>query len=123
MVMAQEGSDWVAGSINFMKGKNLYGRYWGAAKDYPYLHFECCFYRLIEFAIQNKIELFEAGAQGEQKFFRGFETCPTYSMHWIRDSILRPVITRFLEEEARFVRPLIDDYNAISPLKLLRKGA
>jgi len=122
MVMAREGGQWVAGSINFEKGKNLYGRYWGALRDYPFLHFECCFYRLIDYSIQNGIELFEAGAQGEQKFFRGFETCPTYSMHWVREPALHQTIGRFLAEESRFARKLIEDYNAISPLKRLREG-
>lgn len=121
MVMVQEGDAWVAGSINFTKGKNLYGRYWGVAGDYPFLHFECCFYRLIEYAIENKIELFEAGAQGEQKFFRGFETCATYSMHWIREPVLKQAIEAFLKEEANQVQRLIADYNAISPLKRLRE--
>ncbi len=121
MVMVHDGESWVAGSINFTKGKNLYGRYWGVAGDYPFLHFECCFYRLIEYAIENKIELFEAGAQGEQKFFRGFGTCSTYSMHWIRDPVLRQAIDAFLKEESKQVQRLISDYNAISPLKRLRE--
>ncbi len=120
LVMAHNGQEWVAGSINFKKGKHLYGRYWGSLGNYPFLHFECCFYRLIEFAIENKIELFEAGAQGEQKFFRGFATRPTYSMHWIRDPGFAGMIAHFLKEESKFVERLIENYNTASPLKYLR---
>lgn len=123
LVLAQENEAWVAGSINFLKDKNLYGRYWGAAADYPFLHFECCFYRLIEYAIEHGIELFEAGAQGEQKFFRGFGACPTYSMHWIRDPVLKEAINAFLKEESKQIQRVMGEYNALSPLKRLREKA
>ena len=35
------------------------------------LHFELCYYRLIERAIERRCTLFEAGAQGEHKLKRG----------------------------------------------------
>ena len=55
--------DCVAGSINFKKGNNLYGRYWGCKRDYKDLHFELCYYQQIEYAIKNTIANFEPRAE------------------------------------------------------------
>ena len=73
LVIAQMGGLPVGGTINFRKGDKLYGRYWGCTVEVPYLHFECCYYKPIEFAINNGINVFEAGAQGEHKFLRGLK--------------------------------------------------
>ena len=37
------------------------------------MHFETAYYAGIERAIEKKLPLFEAGAQGEHKLLRGFE--------------------------------------------------
>jgi len=123
LVMARErGGDWVGGTLNLRKGKNLYGRYWGCRGYYPGLHFECCYYRLIEYAIERGVELFEAGAQGEHKFLRGFVTRPTYSSHWLAHPGGREAIRRFLDEERCQVQATIAHYNSLSPLKYVRSG-
>jgi predicted N-acyltransferase len=87
------------------------------------LHFECCYYRLIDFAIERKIELFEAGAQGEHKFLRGFVARPVYSAHWLSDPGGRRAIGNFLAEERRQTIDTIAGYNAQSPLKYARTAA
>mgnify|MGYP000408647130 CR=1 FL=1 len=46
----------VAASINFAKGGHLYGRYWGATQRHDMLHFELCYYRLIEHAIDHLVQ-------------------------------------------------------------------
>src|SRR5262249_20557049 len=83
--LAYRGTEAVAGTINFEKGPHLYGRYWGCLADYQMLHFELCYYRLIERAIERRCTLFEAGAQGEHKLKRGLGPALTHSGHWIRD--------------------------------------
>lgn len=122
LLLALDGDRPVAGTLNFRKGRRLYGRYWGAAADYSCLHFELCYYRLIEYAIQEGIELFEAGAQGEHKFLRGFAARPCYSSHWIADPAGRMAIQRFLDSERAYMQQAIADYNEQSPLKPLRAG-
>ena len=43
---------WVSGgALNLIGGDTLYGRYWGCAEEYRFLHFEACYYRAIDFAI------------------------------------------------------------------------
>jgi predicted N-acyltransferase len=80
-VIAYKNGIPVAGTFNFIKGNKLYGRYWGCAIESPNLHFECCYYQLIEVAIQRGLVTVEAGAMGDHKFFRGFDPEETYYAH------------------------------------------
>ncbi len=122
LVIAQIDGRPVGGAINFRKGNKLYGRYWGCSMDVPYLHFECCYYRPIEFAIENRINVFEAGAQGEHKFLRGFEAVPVYSSHLFFNPGAQSSIDNFLREERPYMRSIISEYNRHSPLKYARGG-
>lgn len=105
----------VAGALYFYDDKRLYGRYWGAIAEYPCLHFELCFYRGIEFAINNKLEVFEAGAQGEHKIPRGFEPVKTYSAHKIKHPNFRTGIERYVEGEKRFIARAIAELKTRLP--------
>lgn len=119
LVLAGPDQQWYGGTINFYKNKKLYGRYWGALNDVEYLHFECCYYRLIEYAINNRMDIFEAGAQGEHKFLRGFSAVPIYSSHYFYNKGAHNSISDFLEREKIYSRNLIKNYNKQSPLKHL----
>ena len=73
----------------------------------PNLHFELCYYQAIEYAIQNNLELVEAGAQGEHKISRGYLPVKTFSCHWFNDEALEKPISDFLvEEEKRVINTL-----------------
>jgi len=113
--LAYRGRDPVAGTINFEKGPHLYGRYWGCLADYQMLHFELCYYRLIERAIERRCTLFEAGAQGEHKLKRGLGPAFTHSAHWIRDPGLSDAIASFIEREAVSVAEEARFYDEHSP--------
>jgi uncharacterized protein len=99
----------VAGTLNFQKGGVLYGRYWGTQIDAEMLHFELCYHRLIDRAIEHKLKRFEAGAQGEHKMKRGLLPVPTHSAHWIRHAGLRNAVGEFLREESVAVARHIQD--------------
>ena len=117
LVMAREGSQYVAGALAFHSGERLYGRYWGANAHYPFLHFELCLYRLIDFAIAEKITLFEAGAQGEHKFQRGFTAMPVYSSHRLFHPQGAAAIAHFLTRERKATMRALRAYRAASPNK------
>ncbi|TGM98731.1 GNAT family N-acetyltransferase [Leptospira dzoumogneensis] len=117
LFLAEKDGDTIGGTFNLKKGKKLYGRYWGSSAHYPFLHFECCYYAPIEYAIKNGFEIFEAGAQGEQKFLRGFPAVPTYSSHFIFHDQARNAIERFLESERMHMQEMIRETNQSSPLK------
>ncbi|MGI8931476.1 MAG: GNAT family N-acetyltransferase, partial [Sphingomicrobium sp.] len=89
----------VAGALNFVGSDTLYGRYWGADEERPYLHFELSYYRAIEWAIANRLACVQAGAQGEHKLARGYRPVITRSVHFIPDAGFRRAIADFLARE------------------------
>jgi uncharacterized protein len=99
LMMALRGGTPVAGALNLMGRDALYGRNWGCRGDWPFLHFELCYYRAIDFAIEHGLQRVEAGAQGEHKIQRGYLPKPTYSAHYIAHSGLRRAVAEFLEAE------------------------
>jgi predicted N-acyltransferase len=105
----------VAGALFFFKGRSLYGRYWGAAEERRNLHFELCYYRGIEFAIERRLKLFEAGAQGEHKLARGFLPTLTYSAHQICHPGFRREIERYIAEERELLAGAMAAYARHDP--------
>lgn len=89
----------VAGALNFIGPDALYGRYWGALIDKPFLHFELCYYQAIDAAIRLGLKRVEAGAQGGHKLARGYEPVRTWSVHWIAHPGFRSAVEDFLERE------------------------
>ncbi len=107
----------VAGALNMAGPDCLYGRYWGCTEDIPFLHFELCYYRAIDYAIAHKLARVEAGAQGEHKLARGYTAVPTYSAHYIADSGFRRAIADFLEREGAAVEREIEFLGEMAPFK------
>ncbi len=103
LVMAFIGDQPVAGALNFIGSEALYGRYWGAVVDKPFLHFELCSYQAIDAAIALGLKRVEAGAQGQHKLARGYAPVPTWSAHYITDPGFRSAIADFLERERQGV--------------------
>jgi predicted N-acyltransferase len=107
----------VAGALNLAGADTLYGRNWGCRGDWPFLHFELCYYRAIDFAIEHGLARVEAGAQGEHKIQRGYVPCPTWSAHWIAHSGLRRAVADFLVEERREKLEQMEEQAAFSPYR------
>jgi predicted N-acyltransferase len=116
MVAEQDGTP-VAGALNLLGEEALYGRNWGAVVDAPFLHFELCYYRAIDFAIEHGLPRVEAGAQGEHKIQRGYLPVPTYSAHWIAHAGLRRAIAAFLDRERPAVLHEMEALATLSPFK------
>ncbi|MBW2461933.1 MAG: N-acetyltransferase [Deltaproteobacteria bacterium] len=115
--LAYEGSRPVAGTLNFEKGAHLYGRYWGSESDYDMLHFELCYYQLIERAIDRGLTRFEAGAQGMHKLKRGLMPSPIHSVHWVRHPVLAGAVAEFLPREAHGTAMQIEELGERGPFK------
>ncbi len=117
LVMARDGARWVGGALNLLGGDTLYGRNWGGAGEYPFLHFEACYYRALDFAIERGLARVEAGAQGEHKIQRGYLPVETYSVHHLTHPGLRKGVATFLENERAFIAQDIAALMAESPYK------
>lgn len=99
LFLALRDSQPVAGALNFIGADTLYGRYWGCTEEVPFLHFELCYYRAIEWAIDHGLKSVQAGAQGEHKVVRGYEPVITRSAHFIPNKSFRNAVAEFLEAE------------------------
>jgi len=117
LISAEDAGRPVAGALNLIGGSRLYGRNWGCAREVPFLHFECCYYQAIDFAIREGLEVVEAGAQGQHKLQRGYLPVPTYSAHWIADPGFRAAVAGFLCSEQRAVDREIDAVTEMGPFK------
>jgi predicted N-acyltransferase len=104
LILARRHGQWVAGALNLLGSDALYGRNWGCATDFKFLHFETCYYQAIDFAIAHGLKRVEAGAQGEHKIQRGYLPVEMESAHWIEHLGLRNAIAHFLEQERAGMR-------------------
>jgi predicted N-acyltransferase len=99
LFLARRGSRPIAGALNFIAKDTLFGRYWGCTEEVSFLHFELCFYRAIEWAIDHGLTCVQAGAQGEHKVTRGYEPVITRSAHFLPNRSFRDAVSQFLEAE------------------------
>ena len=114
--IAEDGTP-VAGALNLVGTDALYGRNWGCRGEWPFLHFELCYYRAIEYAIEHGLKRVEAGAQGEHKIQRGYLPEPTYSAHWIAHGGLRRAVADFLARERPAMRREMEALAGLSPFR------
>jgi len=117
LVLAERDGIWVAGALNFIGREALYGRYWGCTEHHPCLHFELCYYRAIEMAIDLGLTRVEAGAQGEHKLARGYLPVETHSLHWVGDAGFAKAIAHYLEAEGAAVAEEIEVLTEYGPFR------
>jgi predicted N-acyltransferase len=99
VVLAEREGRIVAGAFNIRGAKRLYGRYWGAHEEHPFLHFNVCLYHSIASCIERGIDVFEGGAGGGHKLARDFDLAPTYSAHRFRHPGLDHSLRGYLAAE------------------------
>ena len=103
MFLAEHEGETVAGALCLRGGDTLYGRYWGASRILPGLHFEACYYQGIEYCLREGLATFEPGAQGEHKIARGFLPTLVRSRHWIADPTFAAALRQWCTDEATSV--------------------
>ncbi len=104
LMLAQRDGKIIAGTFNIRDDTAMYGRYWGAFEEVPFLHFNVCYYSAIEHSIQMGLKRFEAGAGGSFKQLRGLDPEPTTSVHFIVNGKFRQAVERFLTQEREMIR-------------------
>ncbi len=107
-VFAKRDGKPIAGAFNVKKDKTLYGRYWGADEELPFLHFNVCYYHGIEQCIAEGLTRFEPGAGGEHKRVRGFTPTLTHSVHYLRDGRMRRILAGHLEQEREHIMGYVE---------------
>lgn len=116
-IEAHENNIPIAGSLFFFDQERIFGRYWGTSKNVKNLHFELCYYQGIDFCIERKLKVFEAGAQGEHKISRGFRPVRTYSAHKLKEPGFHNAISDFIEREKDHVTALMNELEKSLPFR------
>ncbi len=117
LVLAEREGRPVAGALNFIGRRTLFGRYWGCVEDHPCLHFEACYYQAIDLALRMGLTRVEAGAQGEHKLARGYLPREIHSLHWVADPGFREAVARYLDEERNAMCEEIEVLTAYGPFR------
>jgi uncharacterized protein len=117
LILADLAGEAIAGALCLRGSDTLYGRYWGASRQLPGLHFETCYYQGIDYCLREGLHRFEPGAQGEHKIDRGFLPAFVHSRHWLADPKFNRALRRWCEEEAVAVRGFARDLQGHSPFK------
>ncbi|MBZ9812213.1 GNAT family N-acetyltransferase [Mesorhizobium sp. CA7] len=117
LVMAKRNGRYIAGAINFIGSHALYGRNWGCIEDHPFLHFEVCYHQAIDFAIERKLKVVEAGAQGEHKLARGYRPVTMHSAHYFSHPGLRNAVADYLRRERREVERMAEYLEEHTPFR------
>ena len=117
LVLAELDGEAIAGALCLRGRDTLYGRYWGATRQVPGLHFETCYYQGIEYCLREGLDRFEPGAQGEHKIARGFLPAPVRSRHWIADDGFRDALARWCRDEEAAVAGMARSLAARSPFR------
>ena len=117
IVLARHDDQYVAGAFNMRSSSTLYGRHWGCSEEYHSLHFEACYYQGLDYCIENQIQSFEPGAQGEHKISRGFLPTRTWSAHWIAHPEFKTIIGNYCKQEQQGMEHYIAELIQHSPYK------
>jgi len=119
VTLAVYKGQYVAGTICYRDDTHLYGRHWGCFEEFDSLHFETCYYQGLEYAIEQRLDYFDPGAQGEHKLSRGFLPTKTWSCHWIKDEDFAGAITQFVDQERQYMEQYIQEMRQHTPYKTL----
>jgi predicted N-acyltransferase len=117
LVLADHADETIAGALCLRGGDTLYGRYWGATRTLPGLHFETCYYQGIDYCLREGLTRFEPGAQGEHKIARGFLPVETHSRHWVADAGFGDALSRWCEEDRTAVRAYAQQIAGHTPFR------
>ncbi len=118
MVVCAEKDDHIfAASLFFISDSILFGRVWGCDEYYNHLHFECCYYQGIDYCIQQGLQHFDPGAQGEHKISRGFLPTRTCSAHWMVNQDFHHMIQNYLKQEEQYINEFCQAQAEKSPYR------
>jgi predicted N-acyltransferase len=117
LVLADLDGQCIAGSLMYRSDTTLYGRHWGSLRQIDCLHFEACYYQGIEYCIEQGLQRFEPGAQGEHKIARGFRPTLTRSSHWIADRRFRQAVSAHVQHEQDAVQYYMQQLATSLPFK------
>lgn len=107
----------VAAAWNLRGQEALFGRNWGCLEHFDMLHFEVCYYRALDYAIEQGLSRVEAGAQGTHKIQRGYRPRQVYSLHHLESESFRRAIEQYLQSERLETNYRLEALSTLEPFK------
>lgn len=107
----------IAMAFLLVKNRTMWGRYWGADEEIRDLHFNCCYYKPIEWAIENGYELFDPGMGSSHKVRRGFEAVSGYSLHHFLDERMQYILHNNIDRINSMESAHVEQLNAARPVQ------
>jgi predicted N-acyltransferase len=108
LFFAREGGRRVGGALLVTKGTDLYGRYWGAEGDRPFLYFTLCAYRPLQHALARGLRrVFPGAGVSFHKHARGFAPRLVTSLHRVSDDRLQGALAAHAAAEEAALRRLL----------------
>jgi len=108
-------------ALLFEGDEGLWGRYWGSGSDEPGLHFEVCYYRPIEWAIERGLAFFDPGMGSHHKARRGFRAFTVPGFHRVFDQRLAAVFRRAVREASKEEVAFAAELNRELPFKSIAR--
>ncbi|MEH0861753.1 peptidogalycan biosysnthesis protein [Halobacteriovorax sp. DPLXC-1] len=119
--LASKEDEIIAMAMFFESETKLYGRYWGIhplyQSSFDFLHFEMCYYMGMEYTIDKGLRIFEAGAQGEQKLYRGFRPVEIESWHHLKNTQIHEALRQHVLNQNKQVQRYHQKLNELLPFK------
>ncbi len=119
LFVAWQGGERVAAALVAVdwRASTAFGRHWGALRELDCLHFELCYYAPLTWCLEQGVQRFEGGAQGEHKMARGLLPVSTHSQHWLVHPEFQDAVARFTEAEQQAMGAYEEELAARSPFK------
>lgn len=95
----------------------LFGRYWGASEDIPFLHLELCYYAPMAWCIEQGISRYDPGMGGTHKARRGFSSVSSLSCHRFFDQRMDVIFRSHIDRVNFLEKSYIDELNELVPLR------
>ncbi|HEX7030553.1 MAG TPA: GNAT family N-acetyltransferase [Gammaproteobacteria bacterium] len=107
----------LAAAICLRDAQTLYGRWWGTLAELPGLHFEACYYQGIAYCLENGLQRYDPGVQGEHKLARGFAPVACWSLHRFNHPGLEAAVREALARETVMLERYIEDCRQHLPFR------
>jgi predicted N-acyltransferase len=101
---APAGQDPVGLTFNVRDGDRLFGRFWGAKEEVPFLHLGLAYHGAIRHCLGNGLRRYDPGYGGDFKARRGFEPLLVPTLHRYRDGRLHRAVEKWAAREREAVR-------------------
>ncbi|MFD1623150.1 GNAT family N-acetyltransferase [Azospirillum griseum] len=92
-------------------------RNWGCRREARFLHFEICYHRTVEQAIQRGLSAIEGGYGGPHKLARGFLPKLVHACHWFLHPNLRAAVAADIAQQRPDIEAVLLSQQARAPFR------